>query len=100
MKLCGFDVGLDQPIFLIAGPCVIESMQLQLDVAGQLKEITSALGINFIFKSSFDKANRTSGTSFRGPGLEAGLQVLAAGKKKTRPEARRGGKERVRKGRK
>src|SRR3546814_5128620 len=61
MKLCGFDVGLDQPIFLIAGPCVIESMQLQLDVAGQLKEITSALGINFIFKSSFDKANRTSG---------------------------------------
>src|SRR3546814_10748024 len=78
MKLCGFDVGLDQPIFLIAGPCVIESMQLQLDVAGQLKEITSALGINFIFKSSFDKANRTSGTSFRGPGLEEGLKVLAA----------------------
>src|SRR3546814_6307991 len=81
MKLCGFDVGLDQPIFLIAGPCVIESMQLQLDVAGQLKEITSALGINFIFKSSFDKANRTSGTSFRGPGLEEGLKVLAAVKK-------------------
>src|SRR3546814_2139450 len=76
MKLCGFEVGLDQPIFLIAGPCVIESMQLQLDVAGQLKEITSALGINFIFKSSFDKANRTSGTSFRGPGLEEGLKVL------------------------
>src|SRR3546814_11542901 len=78
MKLCGFDIGLDQPIFLIAGPCVIESMQLQLDVAGQLKEITSGLGINFIFKSSFDKANRTSGTSFRGPGLEDGLKVLAA----------------------
>jgi 2-dehydro-3-deoxyphosphooctonate aldolase (KDO 8-P synthase) len=77
MKLCGFDVGLDQRFFLIAGPCVIESMQLQLDVAGQLKEITGALGIPFIFKSSFDKANRTSGTSFRGPGLEEGLKVLA-----------------------
>jgi len=77
MKLCGFDVGLDRPFFLIAGPCVIESMQLQLDVAGQLKEITSALGIPFIFKSSFDKANRTSATSFRGPGMEEGLNVLA-----------------------
>lgn len=77
MKLCGFDVGLDQPFFLIAGPCVIESEQLQLDVAGQLKEITSTLGIPFIFKSSFDKANRTSGTSFRGPGMEEGLRVLA-----------------------
>lgn len=77
MKLCGFEVGLDQPFFLIAGPCVIESMQLQLDVAGQLKEITSSLGIPFIFKSSFDKANRTSATSFRGPGLEEGLKVLA-----------------------
>ena len=77
MKLCGFEVGLDQPFFLIAGPCVIESMQLQLDTAGKLKEITSELGINFIFKSSFDKANRTSGTSFRGPGLEEGLKVLA-----------------------
>ncbi|ALN61750.1 MULTISPECIES: 3-deoxy-8-phosphooctulonate synthase [Lysobacter] len=77
MKLCGFDVGLDQPFFLIAGPCVIESMQLQLDVAGQLKEITSSLGIPFIFKSSFDKANRTSATSFRGPGMEEGLKVLA-----------------------
>lgn len=77
MKLCGFNVGLDQRFFLIAGPCVIESMQLQLDVAGQLKEITDALGIPFIFKSSFDKANRTSGTSFRGPGLEEGLKVLA-----------------------
>ena len=77
MKLCGFDVGLDKPFFLIAGPCVIESEQLQLDVAGQLKEITSSLGIPFIFKSSFDKANRTSGTSFRGPGMEEGLRVLA-----------------------
>ena len=77
MKLCGFEVGLDQPFFLIAGPCVIESEQLQLDVAGQLKEITSDLGINFIFKSSFDKANRTSGTSFRGPGMEEGLKVLS-----------------------
>ncbi|NYZ63778.1 3-deoxy-8-phosphooctulonate synthase [Luteimonas deserti] len=77
MKLCGFEIGLDQPFFLIAGPCVIESEQLQLDVAGQLKEITSALGINFIFKSSFDKANRTSGTSFRGPGMEEGLRVLS-----------------------
>ncbi|WP_058361571.1 3-deoxy-8-phosphooctulonate synthase [Xanthomonas translucens] len=81
MKLCGFEVGLDQPLFLIAGPCVIESMQLQLDVAGKLKEITGRLGINFIFKSSFDKANRTSGTSFRGPGLEEGLKVLEAVKK-------------------
>ena len=76
MKLCGFEVGLDQPFFLIAGPCVIESEQLQLDVAGQLKEITGRLGINFIFKSSFDKANRTSGTSFRGPGMEEGLRIL------------------------
>ncbi len=77
MKLCGFEVGLDQPLFLIAGPCVIESEQLQLDVAGQLKEITSSLGINFIFKSSFDKANRTSLASFRGPGMEEGLRVLS-----------------------
>ena len=77
MKLCGFDVGLDQRFFLIAGPCVIESLQLQIDTAGTLKEITSKLGIPFIFKSSFDKANRTSGTSFRGPGLEEGLKVLA-----------------------
>ena len=76
MNLCGFEVGLDQPFFLIAGPCVVESEQLQLDVAGQLKEITSALGIHFIFKSSFDKANRTSGTAFRGPGMEEGLRVL------------------------
>ena len=77
MELCGFKVGLDQPLFLIAGPCVIESMELQIDVAGRLKEITGALGMNFIFKSSFDKANRTSGSSFRGPGLEGGLKILA-----------------------
>ncbi|WP_036142704.1 3-deoxy-8-phosphooctulonate synthase [Luteibacter sp. 9135] len=81
MKLCGFDAGLDQPLFLIAGPCVIESMQLQLDVAGKLKEITGRLGINFIFKSSFDKANRSSGGSFRGPGVEEGLKVLEAVKR-------------------
>ncbi|WP_046060870.1 3-deoxy-8-phosphooctulonate synthase [Paracidovorax citrulli] len=77
MKLCGFDVGLDRPFFLIAGPCVIESEQLQMDVAGRLKETTAALGIPFIFKSSFDKANRSSGTSFRGPGREKGLEILA-----------------------
>ncbi|HST44097.1 MAG TPA: 3-deoxy-8-phosphooctulonate synthase [Luteimonas sp.] len=77
MRLCGFEVGLDRPFFLIAGPCVVESEQLQLDVAGQLKAITGELGINFIFKSSFDKANRTSGTAFRGPGMEEGLRVLA-----------------------
>ena len=70
MKLCGFDVGLDQPFFLIAGPCVIESQQMAFDTAGQLKEITQALGIPFIYKSSFDKANRSSGTSFRGLGME------------------------------
>ena len=81
MKLCGFDIGLDQRFFLIAGPCVVESEQLQMDVAGQLKEITSALGINFLFKSSFDKANRSSGTSFRGPGMEKGLEILAKVKK-------------------
>ena len=77
MKLCGFDVGLGHRLFLIAGPCVIESEQLQMDVAGQLKDITAALGIPFIFKSSFDKANRSSGTSFRGPGREKGLEILA-----------------------
>ncbi|HAL39312.1 MAG TPA: 3-deoxy-8-phosphooctulonate synthase [Polaromonas sp.] len=77
MKLCGFDIGLNQPFFLIAGPCVIESEQLQMDTAGTLKEITSALGIPFIFKSSFDKANRSSGSTFRGPGMEKGLEILA-----------------------
>ncbi len=77
MKLCGFDVGLNKPLFLIAGPCVIESMQLQMDVAGQLKEMTTALGIPFIFKSSYDKANRSSGKTFRGPGIDEGLRILA-----------------------
>ena len=82
MKLCGFDVGLDQPFFLIAGPCVIESEQMALDTAAQLKEITSALGMPFIYKSSFDKANRSSGSSFRGLGMEKGLQILATVKQK------------------
>ena len=77
MKLCGFDVGLDRRFFLIAGPCVIESEQSALDIAGTLKEITSSLGIPFIYKSSFDKANRTSGSSFRGLGMEKGLAILA-----------------------
>ena len=77
MKLCGFEVGLDRPLFLIAGPCVVESEQLQMDVAGQLKEIAAALSVPFIFKSSYDKANRSSGTSFRGPGLDKGLEILA-----------------------
>ena len=77
MKLCGFEVGLDRPLFLIAGPCVIESEQLALDTAGQLKEITGRLGIPFIYKSSFDKANRSSCQSYRGPGLEEGLKILA-----------------------
>ena len=77
MNLCGFEVGLDKPFFLIAGPCVVESEQLQVDTAGTLKEITDSLGIPFIFKSSFDKANRTSVNSFRGPGMEEGLRVLA-----------------------
>lgn len=77
MKLCGFDIGLEHRFFLIAGPCVIESEQLQMDVAGQLKEIAGSLGVPFIFKSSFDKANRSSGTSFRGPGREKGLEILA-----------------------
>ena len=81
MKLCGFDVGLTRPFFLIAGPCVIESEQLQMDTAGSLKEITAALGIPFIFKSSYDKANRSSGTSFRGPGMDKGLEILAKVKK-------------------
>ncbi|HQW38073.1 MAG TPA: 3-deoxy-8-phosphooctulonate synthase, partial [Usitatibacteraceae bacterium] len=77
MKLCGFQAGLDHPLFLIAGPCVVESEQLQMDVAGQLKEITGALGVPFIFKSSYDKANRSSGRSFRGPGMDKGLAILA-----------------------
>jgi 2-dehydro-3-deoxyphosphooctonate aldolase (KDO 8-P synthase) len=77
MKLAGFDIGLDKPIFLIAGTCVIESRQMALDTAGTLKEITSALGIPFIYKSSFDKANRSSGKTFRGPGIDKGLEILA-----------------------
>lgn len=81
MKLCGFEAGLDQQFFLIAGTCVIESQQMALDTAGLLKEITSALGIPFIYKSSFDKANRSSGSSFRGLGMEKGLQILAEVKK-------------------
>lgn len=81
MKLCGFEVGLDKPLFLIAGPCVVESEQLAIDSAGKLKEITSKLGINFIYKSSFDKANRTSHNSFRGLGIDKALAILAKVKK-------------------
>jgi 2-dehydro-3-deoxyphosphooctonate aldolase (KDO 8-P synthase) len=77
VKLCGFDVGLDRPLFLIAGPCVVESEQLQIDVAGRLGEMTAALGIPFVFKSSYDKANRSSHASFRGPGMDEGLRILA-----------------------
>jgi 2-dehydro-3-deoxyphosphooctonate aldolase (KDO 8-P synthase) len=77
MKLCGFNVGLEHRLFLIAGPCVVESEQLQMDTAGTLKEITDSLGIPFIFKSSFDKANRTSESAFRGLGMEKGLEILA-----------------------
>jgi len=76
MNLCGFEVGIHRPLFLIAGPCVIESEQLALDTAGELKAITAELGIPFIYKSSFDKANRTSSRSYRGPGLEEGLRIL------------------------
>jgi 2-dehydro-3-deoxyphosphooctonate aldolase (KDO 8-P synthase) len=77
MKLCGFDIGLTQPFFLIAGPCVIESRQMAFDTAGRLCEMTTELGIPFIYKSSFDKANRSSGASYRGPGMDEGLQILA-----------------------
>jgi len=77
MKLCGFDVGLDRPLFLIAGPCVVESRQFQVDVAGRLQEICARIGISFIFKSSYDKANRSSGTAYRGPGRAEGLRILA-----------------------
>ncbi|HEX4232894.1 MAG TPA: 3-deoxy-8-phosphooctulonate synthase [Caldimonas sp.] len=77
MKLCGFDAGLEFPLFLIAGPCVVESEQLQMDVAGRLKEIAASVGVPFVFKSSYDKANRSSGTSFRGPGMDKGLEILA-----------------------
>ena len=81
MKLCGFEAGNDQPIFLIAGTCVVESEQMTIDTAGTLKEITSALGIPFIYKSSFDKANRSSRDGFRGPGMEEGLRILSEVKK-------------------
>ena len=81
MKLCGFDVGLDRPLFLIAGPDTLESEQLCLDVAGELKAQTGKLGMPYIFKGSFDKANRTSGKSYRGPGMEEGLRILSAVKK-------------------
>ncbi len=76
MKLCGFEAGLDRPFFLIAGPCVVESEGLVLETAGRMQEITSRLGIPYIFKASYDKANRSSGKSFRGPGIEAGLRIL------------------------
>ena len=77
MNLCGYDVGLERPLFLIAGPCVVESRQLQMDVAGELKAICADLEIPFVFKSSYDKANRSSHTSYRGPGMEEGLRILA-----------------------
>ena len=77
MRLCGFEAGLDKPLFLIAGPCVVESRELQVETAGRLKEITQKLGVPFIFKSSYDKANRSSGKSFRGLGMERGLEILA-----------------------
>jgi 2-dehydro-3-deoxyphosphooctonate aldolase (KDO 8-P synthase) len=83
MKICGFETGLDQPLFLIAGPCVIESEQLALDTSAELKAITEKLGIHFIYKSSFDKANRSAGSSFRGPGLEQGLRILQKVKHET-----------------
>src|SRR4051812_32432195 len=84
MNLCGFDVGLDKPLFLIAGPCVVESRQLAFDTAGELKEITSALGIPFIYKSSYDKANRSSIKSFRGLGMDKGLEILSDVRKELR----------------
>jgi len=76
MKICDFEIGLDKPLFIIAGPCVIESEQMAMDTSIKLKEITSRLGISFIYKSSFDKANRSSGTSYRGPGIDEGLRIL------------------------
>lgn len=83
MKLCGFEAGLDQPLFLIAGPCVIESEQLAMDTAGALKEMCAELDVPFIYKSSFDKANRSSAKSFRGLGMEEGLRILSEVKKKS-----------------
>jgi 2-dehydro-3-deoxyphosphooctonate aldolase (KDO 8-P synthase) len=84
MDLCGFEAGLDRPLFLIAGPCVVESEQLQVDVAGKLKEICATLGLSFIFKSSYDKANRSSSRSYRGPGMTEGLRILAEVKRQIR----------------
>jgi 2-dehydro-3-deoxyphosphooctonate aldolase (KDO 8-P synthase) len=84
MNLCGFEVGLDRPLFVIAGPCVVESEQLQIDTAGALKDICARLSIPFVFKSSYDKANRSSGKSYRGPGLEEGLRILAEVKRQIR----------------
>ena len=82
MKLCGFEVGLDRPLFLIAGPCVIESGEMALDTAGQLRDICREIGLPFIYKSSYDKANRSSGRSFRGLGMDRGLEILAAVREK------------------
>src|SRR5574340_376495 len=82
MNLCGFEVGLERPLFLIAGPCVVESRALQIHVAGRLKDIAGKLGMPFVFKSSYDKANRSSGKSFRGLGIEQGLDILADVKKR------------------
>lgn len=84
MKLCGFEAGLSQPLFLIAGPCVIESRQMALDTAGALKEMCAGIGINFIYKSSYDKANRSSSKSFRGKGIDDGLNILAEVKRQIR----------------
>ena len=78
MKLCGFEAGLDKPVFLIAGPCVIESREMAFDTAGRLKEICAVVGMPFIYKSSYDKANRSSGKSYRGLGMDKGLEILAA----------------------
>ena len=77
MKLCGHEVGLERPLFLIAGPCVVESRELQVETAGRLKEICARLGVSYVFKSSYDKANRSSGKSFRGLGMEQGLKILS-----------------------
>ena len=81
MRLCGFEAGIDQPLFLIAGPCAIESRQMAMDTAGELKAICAAVGVPFIYKSSFDKANRSSDKSFRGVGMDEGLEILADVKK-------------------
>ena len=100
MKLCDFEAGLDQPLFLMAGPCVIEGEQIVMDIAGRMKEITDRLGINYVFKASFDKANRTSSASYRGPGIDEGLRILQKVKDELglpvitdRSEERRVGKE-------